>query len=113
MAEPYNLQSGKPRKLGGGQEIFIFRGRLPYEGEVRKFSFSGGGCPIRGGLIFQGEVDTPLRTMVTFGGHMHFFLSEKILKFTHLKWLKNTLKLSTMVGEKFEIYSSQVAKKYI
>ena len=36
-----------------------------------------------------------------------------MLKYTHLKWLKNTLKLSTMVGENFEIYSSQVDKKYL
>ena len=36
---------------------------------------------------------------------------EKILKFTHLKWIKSTLELSTMVGENFEIYSSQVAQK--
>ena len=36
-------------------------------GEVRKFSFSGGSCPIKGwggeGLIFLREVHTPMRTM--------------------------------------------------
>ena len=42
-------------------ENFHFQGGgLSYEGEVRKFSFSGWG----GGLIFQGEVDTPLHTML-------------------------------------------------
>ena len=36
-------------------------------GEVRKFSFSGGSCPIKGGggegLIFLREVHTPMHTM--------------------------------------------------
>ena len=36
---------------------------------------------------------------------------EKILKFTLLKWLKMLLKLSTEVGEIFEIYSYEMAKK--
>ena len=62
--ESSNTKYGKPRKLGGGQEIFIFRGGLPYEGEVRKFSFSGGVTLLGGGLIYQGEVDTPLHTMI-------------------------------------------------
>ena len=43
--------------LGSGQTC-IGSGGLPYEGEVRKFSFSGGGrggaCPMRGG-DFLGE----------------------------------------------------------
>ncbi len=33
-----------------------------------------------------------------------------ILKFTHSQMVKNALKLSTLVGEKFEIYLSQMAK---
>ena len=35
---------------------------------------------------------------------------EKFLKFTLLQMARNTLKLSTMVGEIFEIYLSQMAK---
>ena len=35
---------------------------------------------------------------------------EKIMKFTCLEWLKYALKLSTMVGENFEIYLPQMAK---
>ena len=38
-----NTKSGKLQQLGGGQNIFIFREGLSYEGEVKKFSFSGGG----------------------------------------------------------------------
>ena len=45
-----NGRSEELVKLGGGQKNFIFRrgGGLPYEGEVRKFSFSGKGLPIEG-----------------------------------------------------------------
>ena len=50
-----NTKSGKLQKLRGGHKILIFRGEeLSYEGEVRKFSFSGGSCPIRGGDNFLG-----------------------------------------------------------
>ena len=41
-----NTKSGKLQKLGGGQKIFIFSGGLSYEGEVRKFSFSGSGVGV-------------------------------------------------------------------
>ena len=37
-----NQRSEELLKLGGGQKFFIFRGCLPYEGVVRKRSFSGG-----------------------------------------------------------------------
>ena len=47
-----NGRSEELVKLGGGQKNFIFRrgggGGLPYEGEVRKFSFSGKGLPFEG-----------------------------------------------------------------
>ena len=48
-----NWRSEELLKLGGGQKIsFLGGGRdLPYEGEVRKFSFSGDACPMRG-VIF-------------------------------------------------------------
>ena len=40
--------------LGSG-ETCIFKRGLPYEGEVRKFVFSGGGAyPMRGGFNFLG-----------------------------------------------------------
>ena len=40
------------------------KGGISYEGEVRKFSFSGGGVALLGGRVnFLGEVDTPLHTM--------------------------------------------------
>ena len=58
-----NRRSEELLKLGGGQKIFIFmvgvRG-LPYEGEVRKFSFSGGeGLPTEGGGNFLGGGSYP------------------------------------------------------
>ena len=37
-----NWKSEELLKLGGGRKTFIFSGGLPYEGEVRKFSFWGG-----------------------------------------------------------------------
>ena len=44
-------------------EWLPYEGGLPYEGEVRKFLFSGG-VPARGGGggIFKREVHTPLHT---------------------------------------------------
>ena len=40
-----NQSSEELMELGEGQKLFVFLGGggLPYEGEVRKFSFSGGG----------------------------------------------------------------------
>ena len=35
---------------------------------------------------------------------------EKFLKFTYPRWLNIVLKLSTMVGESFQIYLSLMAK---
>ena len=49
-----NTNSGKLQKLGGGQKIFIFRGELSYEGEVRKFSFPGGVALLGGWGNFLG-----------------------------------------------------------
>ena len=48
-----NRTSEELLKLGGSQQVFVFRGG------VRKFSFSRGACPMRkGGLIVKGEVHT-------------------------------------------------------
>ena len=52
-----NQRSEELLKLGGGQEIFIFRGACPMSGrEVRKYSFSWGegACPTKGGNFLGG-----------------------------------------------------------
>ena len=46
-----------------------------------------------------------------YGGNMGKY--QIFLKFTQSQMVKNALKLSTMVGEKFEIYLSQMAKNAI
>ena len=55
-----NQRSEEMLKLGGRQKIFFFKGSLPYEGEVRKCSFSGEACPMRdGGGNFLGGGSYP------------------------------------------------------
>ena len=76
-------------KLGGGQKFFIFRGCLPYEGVVRKRSFSGGLA-----LWGEGEVGGGMVNFLEGGSYPSAYYVITISAWVDISWVVFSAELS-------------------
>ena len=92
-----NWRSEELLKLGEGQKIFIFRGDLPYEGVVRKVSFSGGdACSMMAGSYPSAYYDRQVKGQKTNQNDKKFCLSCSISQEPYIIWLSFMVHLCKM-----------------